>query len=271
MLLSQLVALIAIALALAGLMTGAWLVQQRTQNSGWVDTIWTFGLGGIGAIAAIAPLPGAPGPTTRAVIVAALVLAWSVRLGSHIAMRTVHITDDPRYAKLAKGWGDDAPRQMFWFLQRQAYGTIPLAYSVFLAAHNPAPNLRLQDVTAIAVLVIGIVGEGVSDRQLRNFQSDPANKGRICDAGLWGWSRHPNYFFEWFGWLAYPLFAIDLTGLYPWGFLALMAPAFMYYILVHLTGVPPLEEHMARTRGAAFRDYASRTNAFFPAPPRSSP
>ena len=82
-----------------------------------------------------------------------------------------------------------------------------------------------------------------------------------------GWSRHPNYFFEWFGWLAYPLLAIDLTGSIRGASLASLAPACMYWLLVYVSGIPPLEEHMLRTRGDKFRAYQQRTNAFFPRRP----
>jgi steroid 5-alpha reductase family enzyme len=199
-----------------------------------------------------------------------LVVVWSLRLGLHIAWRTAGITDDPRYAKLLRDWGADATRQMFWLLQKQALVSIPLALAVVLAAWNPLPELRLQDFLAVLVLFAGIFGEAVADRELRRFRADPINRGRICDAGLWGWSRHPNYFFEWFGWLAYPLFAIDLSGAYPWGWLALLGPACMYWLLVHVSGIPPLEEHMLARRGAEFRRYQARTNSFFPAPPRAT-
>jgi steroid 5-alpha reductase family enzyme len=141
---------------------------------------------------------------------------------------------------------------------------------MLLAAWNPAPHLRVQDLLGIAALAIGIGGEALADAQLKRFKSRPENKGSICDAGLWSWSRHPNYFFEWFGWLAYPLIAIDPGGHYPWGWLALIGPLCMYWVLVHITGVPPLEEHMLKTRGRTFRAYQARTNAFFPAPPRQA-
>ena len=71
---------------------------------------------------------------------AALVAVWSVRLGSHIAARTRHITDDPRYAAYAAEWGSDAPKKMFLFLQNQAYGTIPLVFAIFVAAHARPAN-----------------------------------------------------------------------------------------------------------------------------------
>ena len=117
---------------------------------------------------------------------------------------------------------------------------------------------------------VAIAGEGLSDWQLQTFKANPANKGGINDVGLWRFSRHPNYFFETFGWLAYPVLAIDLTGAYPWGFAALVAPACMYWLLVYVSGIPPLEQHMLRTRGDRFRAYQRRTNAFFPGPVRDA-
>lgn len=259
---------IVISIALSAIMTAAWQVWRSTSNSGWVDMIWTFGLGTIGCVGAVTSL-ALSGTTARRVLVACLIAGWSLRLGLHIARRTARITDDPRYAKLLRDWGADAPRQMFWLLQKQALVSIPLALSMILAAWNPLPGLRLQDYLGALALDIGIVGEAVSDNELRRFRADPANHDRICDAGLWGWSRHPNYFFEWFGWLAYPLLAIDLTGAYPWGWVAFAGPACMYWLLVHISGIPPLEEHMLERRRDEFLAYQARTNAFFPAPPRT--
>jgi steroid 5-alpha reductase family enzyme len=263
------VALAVIVIALCVIMAGAWLVQQRTGNSGWVDTIWTFGLGATGLAAALFPL-GGDGLSLRQGVTAAFIVCWSLRLGLHIAQRSKGVTDDPRYAEMARGWGADAPRRMFWLLQKQAWVTIPLALAIFLAAHDPAPGLRLQDIAAIAVLIVALGGEALADRQLRHFAKDPANKDKVCDVGLWSWSRHPNYFFEWFGWLGYPLLAIDPAGSYGWGYLALLAPACMYWLLVYVSGIPPLEQHMLRSRGHAFRAYQRRTSAFFPLPPKAT-
>jgi steroid 5-alpha reductase family enzyme len=263
-------ALAAIAVALSVLMAGAWAVQQRTGNSGWVDTIWTFSLGLVGAGSALWPVGGAA-PDARQWLVAALVAIWSLRLGLHIAVRSAKITDDPRYAAFAKEWGVDSPRKMFIFLQNQGFGSIPLVFAIFVAARVPSDVLRIQDTLGALILFIGIAGESLADAQLQRFRENPGNNGRVCDAGLWRWSRHPNYFFEWFGWLAYPVIAIsfEYPPYYPWGWATLLAPVFMYWILVHVTGIPPLEAQMLRSRGERYRDYQARTSAFFPLPPRA--
>src|SRR6201996_708196 len=155
---SYLEALVAIALSLSVLMAFAWMVRERTGNSGWVDTIWTFAVGLVGAGSALWPV-GGESPNARQWLVAALVAIWSLRLGLHIAIRTAGITDDPRYAAFAKEWGLNAPRRMFIFLQNQALGSVPLVFSIFLAAHVPVPALRIQDILGAVILLIGIAGE----------------------------------------------------------------------------------------------------------------
>ena len=115
-------ALAAIALSLSVLMAGAWMVQQRTGNSGWVDTIWTCSVGAVGVAVALAPVTLAP-TSARQWLVAALIAIWSVRLGTHIALRTMKIIDDPRYAEKARNWGGEASYRMFVFLQQQAAGS----------------------------------------------------------------------------------------------------------------------------------------------------
>lgn len=265
--LEVLTAAFVIGVAMSAVMATAWVVQQRTGNSGWVDTSWSFGVGLCGVVAALVMTPD--GLQARQILIAGFAGLWALRLGFHIASRTVHVANDPRYAALIEGWGADAARRMFWFLQVQALFGVPLVLTMYLAAHRLGVGLTLTDGLAAAVMAIALIGEAVADWQLRRFKATSTGKGGILDAGLWRWSRHPNYFFEALGWLAYPLVAIDWSGAYPWGWLTLAAPACMYWLLVHVSGIPPLEQHMLRSRGDAFRAYQRRTNAFFLGPPRS--
>ena len=256
-----------LSIGLSVVMTVAWWIWRVTKNSGWVDTTWTFGLGLTGLICGLTAPASAPA-AYQGYVVAIMAAIWSLRLGLHIAFRTHGITDDPRYAKLIRDWGSDASRQMFWLLQKQAIVSIPLAAAMWLAANNPAPLPATQIGVAILIFVVAIAGEAVADEQLRRFRHDRNNKGKVCDTGLWKWSRHPNYFFEWLGWLAYPVLARDFSGNYPWCFLAFAAPLCMYWLLNFVSGIPPLEEHMLAHRGEAFRRYQMRTSKFFPAPPK---
>lgn len=253
-------------IALSAIMTGAWWIQRKTGNTGWIDVFWTFGLGVTASVAALLPLTEGAWPQLRQLLMAALVLLWSLRLGWHIFLRTHSVGDDPRYRNLIVQWGESAGRQMFFQLQIQAAVSLLLALSIMLAAQNPHPGIRVQDVLGLLILLTGIIGEAISDRQLRRFKKLAVNRSGICDVGLWGLSRHPNYFFEWLCWCAYPIIAIDFTGQNPYGWFALLAPLCMYWLLTSVSGIPPLEQHMEQTRGDTYRAYQKRTNAFFPFP-----
>lgn len=256
-------AIIAVFLSLA--MAGAWLLARLPNKSGWADTIWSFATGVGGIIAAFA---GSSSPVERQILVAALVGCWSFRLGAHILERTLKGKDDARYVELREEWGVRWQFRLFLFLQIQAVAAFFLLLSVSFAARNSAPVWAWSDLAGAAILIVAIAGESVADRQLRSFVSDPANKGKVNDQGLWALSRHPNYFFEWVGWWAYPLIAIGPALQIGWQWLSLTAPALMYLLLVHASGIPPTEAHLLRSRGDAFRSYQKRVNAFFPGPNR---
>jgi steroid 5-alpha reductase family enzyme len=248
-------------------MAAAWKFQQQVGNAGWVDVFWTFATGAMAVVGTLWPLPGAEDLPARRYIVAALAAAWAIRLGLHLRARVRSRPEDARYAGFRRDWGARFQTRLFWFLQIQAFAAWPLAVAITLAARNPASVLRATDVVAMAIIAIALIGEMLSDRQLARFVADPGSAGRVCDRGLWAWSRHPNYFFEFLGWCAWPLFAFNAD--WPLGWLAWAAPAMMYWLLVHVSGIPPLEQVMLASRGDAYRAYQSRTSAFLPLPPRS--
>ena len=249
-------------------MAGAWTIARQPGKSGWTDAVWSFAIAVAGVLAALAPIDGAP--NARQALVAALVACWGIRLGTHIAARTANGGDDPRYAELRREWGAAFPRRLFQFLQVQALAGLLLVISVLLAARNPASRLVWSDGLGAGLLLGSIVGEGLADSQLTRFRRNRAHHGRVCDTGLWRLSRHPNYFFEWLGWVAYAVIAIGPDGSFGWGWLALSGPAFMYLLLVHVSGIPPLEAHMLRSRGDLFCKYQTRVRAFWPIPVLSS-
>ena len=257
--------------ALALIMAAGWAAWRATRNSGWIDVTWTFAVGIVGAISAILPL-GPASDGLNHLIVAAMIAAWALRLGIYIASRTAGITDDPRYAKIVEDWGDQAERNMFWFLQVQAFFGVFFVLAVALAAANPAPLLSAGPLLGIILFLVGIAGSATADRQIARFKEAKATgqtDKRVCDVGLWAYSRHPNYFFEVVIWSAFAVFALDVSGAWNWGLIALLAPLCMYWLLRYVSGVPPLEEHMVARYGDDYRAYQKRVSVFVPWPPTS--
>ena len=145
-----LIAVVSTAICLAVTMAAAWQVALRSGQSGWIDAIWSLAVGVSGAVLALWPFTGDTF-SLRQILVAALVLGWSLRLALHITARTAGGGDDPRYAHLRAEWGDSFKSRLFWFLQIQAAVAMVLAIAVMAAAHNPAPGFHLSDAIGIAV------------------------------------------------------------------------------------------------------------------------
>ena len=240
-------------------MTLAWAIQRLTGNSGWIDTVWSLSTGLAAALSVVLSGPMMP----RRFAILLLVTAWSARLGWHIAQRTRKVTDDPRYRALIDQWGSSANWKLWSFLQIQALVGAILVACCLLAVSKPG-EIGLWDLSAYALGLAALVGESIADSQLRAFKDKNRGANGICEEGLWGLSRHPNYFFEWLFWLAVGLSALSFDSTHPFGWLALIAPAMMYVVLVYGSGVPHSEAQMLRTRGERFADYQRRVPAFFP-------
>jgi steroid 5-alpha reductase family enzyme len=259
----MLVAFAAVLCAMAVTMVVAWASQRALGNAGWVDVFWTFGSGA--ALAGAALWPASDSAMSRQILVACLVGVWSARLGLHLAYRVAGSHEDSRYVGLRKTWGARFQRELLFLAAKQGPATALLSLSVYAAAHAGTQNLGARDYLGAAILLIAIGGEALADEQMRRFKAR-GERAPIMQQGLWSWSRHPNYFFEWFAWLAYPAIAFDPSLALTWA--TWIAPALMYVILRHGTGVPMLEASMLESRGAAFRDYQARVSVFFPLPPR---
>ena len=201
------------------------------RKTSWIDVCWTLGTGLTGVFLAIVQ-DGLRGiPSGRQILVAAIAALWSGRLGWYLMSCARGIGDDPRYRAMIAAWGQDAQAKLFWHLQIQACVGLLLASCIVVAARNPSPLVRVQDLAAIALVLISVTGEALADDQMRRFRRSSGHGRNICDAGLWQWSRHPNYFFEWLFWLALPLLAVG----YAVGWVAILAPLCMYWLLVHVS------------------------------------
>jgi steroid 5-alpha reductase family enzyme len=227
-----------------------------------IDTAWGL-LFAVIAVSGFITSSG-HGDTLHRVILAALTVAWGVRLAQHIGRRTIGRPEDPRYAALlAKAKGNPefyAFRSIYLLQGALAYLiSAPVQVGLFEGA-----GMGVVGYLGVALWVVGVGFEATSDHQLEVFRGNPANQGKIMDTGLWHFSRHPNYFGDacvWWG--------IYLVAAQHWpGWLTFPAPILMTFLLTKGSGVRILDKHMSRRPGWA--EYAQRTSPFFPLPPRRS-
>ncbi|HVI54898.1 MAG TPA: DUF1295 domain-containing protein [Luteibacter sp.] len=246
--------LLVIWLASAWLMTAGWAWQRRHRNAGIVDVLWSVA---VGAAAVLAALVGSGAPVTR-VVTAVLGGLWACRLAWHLWRRVSAEEEDGRYRALREHW-HGSQGKFFGFFQFQAFLVGLFAVPFIAVAANPVSSMAAMTV-AIAIWLASVGGEALADRQLAAFRADPANKGKTCRDGLWRYSRHPNYFFEWLHWFVYVVLAIGS----PLWWLAWSGPVVMFLFLRFVSGVPYTETQALRSRGDAYRRYQRDTPMFFP-------
>lgn len=236
-----------------------WLWQRKHSNAGIVDAIWAASVG-VGAVLFAVLGDGAALPR---VTLAALGGLWGLRLAAHLWRRVRGEEEDGRYAALRERWGGDQ-RKWFAFFQFQALLGAFFSLPFLAVAHSPVDRFTIWWVAGIAIWIGSVAGEAVADAQLARFRADPANRGRTCRDGLWRYSRHPNYFFEWLHWFAYVLLAIGS----PWWWLAWAGPVVMYVFLRWISGIPYTEAQALRSRGEDYRRYQRATPMLIPWFPR---
>ncbi len=236
-----------------------WLIQSRTRNATTADIGWSIGM----ALLVYWYALQLDGYWIREVIVIALVTAWSARLSSHLIARMINdAEEDSRYAQFREDWGANANRNFFVIYQLQPIFNLILAVPFLLMFLNPSTSIHWIEIFGIVLWVVGLVGESVADIQLDRFKRQPQNKGKICQEGLWAYSRHPNFFFEWWMWVSYAVMCLGS----PLGYLGTLAPAFMLFLLMKVTGIPIMEKNALRIKGEAFREYMRTTSFFIPLP-----
>jgi steroid 5-alpha reductase family enzyme len=255
--------LVGVGLCMTAAMVGLWQHQRGSMNAGIVDLGWT---GGVGAAVIAAAVLG-DAPVLRRVLVGGLGGLWSVRLCLYIWRdRLFRKPEDARYANLREKWGRRADLNFLLFFLMQALLVPLFVLPGVIAASNPMPAPSLLDWLGVGLFLVSLGGESLADHQLMKFRSNPQHTGVTCRAGLWRYSRHPNYFFEWLHWWAYPCFAAGS----PLWLLTFIGPAIMLFFLFRVTGIPATEARALRTRGEDYRLYQQTTSAFVPWFPKRS-
>ncbi|TVS12183.1 MAG: DUF1295 domain-containing protein [Wenzhouxiangella sp.] len=244
-----------------GLMAGLWLWQRRSGRADWVDVFWA---GSIGLLAVVYAIFG-DGAVEKRLLVALVAGTWSYRLTRHLAVRLAgHDQEDGRYQAMREHWGDSAQFWLFVFFMGQALIAWLFALPAWVVANDPSGQLSVWVFLGVAFWFVGLAGESLADRQLAAFRNDPDQRGKVCRIGLWRYSRHPNYFFEWLHWFSYPLIAMGA----PHQWIAWLGPVLMLLFLYRVTGIPYTEKQSLKSRGDAYREYQRTTSAFFPWPPK---
>ena len=244
-------------------MAAVFLLSLRIRNFSVVDVAWSAVFTPLAVLYASFGVGG----TARRALIAAMVTLWSLRLAAHLYLRiaALHPEEEGRYVQLRRDWASNLNPRFFWFFQAQGLLATLLSVPFLLACVDSRPALGPFELAGTALFAIALCGESIADRQLASWKADPANRGRTCRSGLWRYSRHPNYFFEWLVWVAFAVFAWPS----PWGALAIACPLLMLFFLFRVTGIPMTEEQALRSRGEDYREYQRTTSAFVPWLPRA--
>ncbi|MFT3699407.1 MAG: DUF1295 domain-containing protein [Kofleriaceae bacterium] len=240
-----------------------WVVQERTRNAGIVDVGWAA------SFTVVAGLFGITAATPRSsyLPIALVVVVWSTRLASHLVNRGAATgPEEGRYVTLRQRWALHASRKFLIFFQAQA-ALAALLSSAFVIPFVGDPwDSGGMRAFGVSIAVVGVVGEALSDAQLARWKKDPGNRGKVCDIGLWAYSRHPNYFFEWMVWVGYALYGLAFHG----GWIAILGQGVILASIFGVTGIPPTEAQAIQSKGEAYRRYQQRVSKFFPLPPKAS-
>jgi steroid 5-alpha reductase family enzyme len=245
------------------LMLVLWLIQRIRPNASIADIGWCAGL--MGAVIWYALM--VEGYAARRVLVASMISLYAARLGTHILSdRVIGKQEDPRYRTMRRQWGQHEAALMFVYFQMQAAAIALFSLPPLVVMQNPRPAFSLWELWGLMLWAVAVSGEAIADGQLAAFRKKPWNKERVCREGLWRYSRHPNYFFEWLHWWSYVVMAFALPAGNWWA--TLIGPLVMGWALVRITGIPPAEAQALAARGEDYRLYQRTTSAFIPWPPR---
>lgn len=245
-----------------GLVTLLWIASVWRRDASIIDPWWSIGFLLVTAHTALRT-----GLTPGKVLLLALVTAWALRLWLHLLRRSLGKPEDPRYAAFRRRFG---PERYWWVSFFQVFllqGALVIAVSAPLqiaAAAAPPDHIGLADLAGAVLFTAGFLVEAVADRQLQRFRDDPSKRGAVLDTGLWGWSRHPNYFGE--AVLGWGLWVMCLDQPFAWA--AALAPALMTFLLLKVSGVSMLDAHLGATK-PGYAEYVRRTPAFLPRRPAS--
>ncbi len=237
----------------------AWLISLPLRDASIMDVFWGLAF----VVAAWTGLIVTGGVGFRSWLLASLTTIWGLRLAGYLAWRKWGQPEDHRYAALRRQYGE-----RFWLVSLvvvfSLQAVILWVVALPLAAGTLGRSeLNWLDGVGMMLWLIGLTFESVGDFQLASFKTNPSSRGQVCDRGLWHYTRHPNYFGDFLVW--WGIYLIAVAGGSAWWII--FSPLLMSLLLLRISGVGLLEKSLVQ-RTTGYRDYISRTSAFFPWPPR---
>ena len=245
-------------------MSIVFLVGRSIKRYDLVDAAWGWAFM-TAALVSFLLQPGELWSFDPALLVTALVFIWGSRLSWHI-IRRIRATsnEDPRYVELRKKWrGDVSFNVLTRIYLLQAVLALIISIPVIHINLFSGPEWSPWVFIGLGTWIIGFIFESVGDRQLRDFVTNPKNKGKIMTAGLWKYSRHPNYFGELTQW--WGIFFICLGVQFGW--VGIIGPMLLSYLILFVSGIPLNEKRFEGRAGWA--SYRDRTSVLIPLPPKS--
>jgi steroid 5-alpha reductase family enzyme len=237
-----------------------WFIGRIIRNYAVVDIAWSFSF----LIIALVYYTVSGGFSQRKFLMVFIVGTWSFRLGWYLLWRILGHREDHRYTEFRTKYekeGGNVDRKFFTnIFQFQGILSVFLSLPFLIYANDPSIHFHSVEIIGFFLWLIGILGETLSDLQLMKFKSVPENKGKVCNYGLWNYSRHPNYFFEWLIWVSFSVVALSS----PSGYFSIISPVLMLLFLTKVTGIPITERHAIERKGQAYIDYQKTTSAFVP-------
>lgn len=245
-----------------------WGVTFITKKLAWVDFFWASSFAFVAGGCLLRDFLVEGGESIQLssakIVLPILVLIWSIRLSVFLLLRLRDGKEDPRYEKLKTGWGESWFFKAYWVYLMQMVLVLFLSLPLLVTIRWTVSEFGLVQVMAVFLFLLGLVGETLADWQMKRFKRQNQSKNEVCNAGLWRYSRHPNYFFEIVIWFSYAIYCVNL----PQGYWAWAGAFLMTFFIVRVTGVAPSERQALSSKGDRYRSYQKKTSMLIPWPPK---
>lgn len=196
----------------------------------------------------------------RSIIAIILVLIWALRLGIFLFVRVLKAGEDRRFREVKQNFS----KFLVWWSVSALWVFLTAANALTMIINNVSFTDDFYFYFGLSLWLIGFSFEAIADEQKRRFKSDKKNKDAFISTGLWGLSRHPNYFGEILLWVGMAIIA--LPTLIGWQYVTLISPIFIYFLLTRVSGVNLLEDRANQKWGGTeeYESYVKKTPVLIP-------